>query len=258
MHPDQQLEKQLRDQQAHNYDAAQHRMRTRWFVWARDKAAALALAGTTRILDAGCGTGSALAHFENFGSETTIGVDLSIEFLKVAQGRASRPLLICADLSSLPFPDGYFDGIACLGVLTCMPQELHPSAVRELARVTREGGLLVVQVYNAQVAAVYNRVAGSGRFENGMHYHTFSREETCNLLFQCGWEVKRVAGFGVIRHLCALVRGGMRFYRLFARILAPVEVIITRYGSSRFAQCGEYIYVTCVRASRLSDRNSGQ
>jgi ubiquinone/menaquinone biosynthesis C-methylase UbiE len=250
MHPDQQLERRLRDQQAHNYEAAQHRMRTRWFVWARDKAATLALGPMARILDAGCGTGSALEHFDRFASTTIIGVDLSTEFLKVAQVKAQRALLVCADLSALPLPDSYFDGVACLGVLTCMPQELHLSAVRELARVTRSGGVLVVQVYNAQVASAYDRVVGEGRFDNGMYYYTFSRAETCKLLHEGGWRVERVAGFGVVRHLCALVRGGMRAYKAFARILAPLEVMITRYGGSRFAPWGEYLYLTCVRTPR--------
>lgn len=65
-----------------------------------------------KILDAGCGMGSAFWYLAKFGY--VIGLDVSDEALKLARtiGRVKK-----ADVASLPFENGQFDLVVCLDVL---------------------------------------------------------------------------------------------------------------------------------------------
>jgi SAM-dependent methyltransferase len=100
-----------------------------------------------RILDAGCGTGvDALLLLERVlpGGEV-VGVDSSAVAIATARARAAeRPSarFECADISSLPFPDGAFDGARADRTLLHVPEPER--AVRELARVVRPGGAIVL------------------------------------------------------------------------------------------------------------------
>ena len=44
---------------------------------------------------------------------------------------------VCADVRSLPFPDGGFDVVSCCEVLEHMPVEDLPKAMREISRTSR-------------------------------------------------------------------------------------------------------------------------
>jgi ubiquinone/menaquinone biosynthesis C-methylase UbiE len=243
MKPDQILEKHIRDKESSVYDKLQNQYRTPWFVWTRDKIATYLLTKTNRILDAGCGTGSLLSHFCFDKQRTVIGVDFSFQSLLVAKYKRRPPILLCnSNLLSLPFSSGCFDGVSCLGVLQHIPCDLRSSVVRELARVSRSGATLIVQVYNAETAPRFGRVKGDGRFETGMYYHSFAYGELSELLEQVGWRIVKVSGFGTFRYFLSFVRGGTWFYKCFAFITFPIEFIITLWGGKRFSQYGEYLY----------------
>jgi SAM-dependent methyltransferase len=96
-----------------------------------------------RVLEAGCGTGLVLERLRA-GAPAAVGIDLSRGML----GRArQRGLPVAqADLLHLPFPDGAFDVVCSFKVLAHV--ERIEAAVAELARVTRPGGLLVLEFYN--------------------------------------------------------------------------------------------------------------
>jgi len=58
----------------------------------------------------------------------------------------SRLGFLQARVDSIPLPDRSFDGAVCLGVVAYLPSEA--TALRELARVIKPGGLLVISIYN--------------------------------------------------------------------------------------------------------------
>lgn len=92
-----------------------------------------------RILDAGCGVG---AFSEPLVAANTVhGVDFSAKSLEFAAGRGLETLV--GDLAALPFADGWFDLVLCIGVIQLIDD--HRRVLRELARVTRPGGALLVQ-----------------------------------------------------------------------------------------------------------------
>lgn len=103
-----------------------------------------------RVLDLGCGPGVVAEKLVVAGFDVWC-VDYSREFLFRARARLSSlalglPRLVQGDGQLLPFRDGVFDAVVCLGVVSWVgdPQSL----VREAARVVRPGGALVVTAIN--------------------------------------------------------------------------------------------------------------
>jgi SAM-dependent methyltransferase len=104
--------------------------------------------GTTRLLDAGTGTGTlAVAALERWPSLRVTGVDVSSEMLALAArsaaerlpaGARSRFTTEVADVSELPFADEAFDAAMSSFVLQLVPS--RAAALREIRRVLRPGG----------------------------------------------------------------------------------------------------------------------
>ncbi len=99
-----------------------------------------------QILDAGCGTGN-LADALSSAKVSVHGADGSSAMLKRAKAktlRCANPVrYIKADFNQpLPYRDGVFDGVVSLNVLYALRDPR--SALRELHRVLKFGGLLVL------------------------------------------------------------------------------------------------------------------
>lgn len=119
-------------------------------------------AGGHRILDAGCGDGALACELAAIGAEVT-GVDGDPAMLSVARERASSAGLdvtfVESRLERLPFPDGSFDVVVAVTVLCFVPDA--SAAVRELTRVLRPGGRLVIgELGRYSVWAAIRRIRG--------------------------------------------------------------------------------------------------
>jgi len=102
-----------------------------------------------KVLDASCGTGIYALELAEKGMKVTA-VDLSDKMLEIASHKAeSRRLQITfrkADLKELPFADEAFDLVVSILGLEFVDAKVE--GVRELLRVTRESGYLVLGVLN--------------------------------------------------------------------------------------------------------------
>lgn len=97
-------------------------------------------AAPLRILDAGCGTGGNLRTLASMGQ--VVGLDRSP--LALAHARHAQPgRVLRGDVQSLPFPSGSFDLVTSFDVIYMVPDD--EAALRELARVTRPGGHVLVR-----------------------------------------------------------------------------------------------------------------
>jgi len=133
-----------------------------------------------RSLDAGCGSGRNLLELRRRG--TAVGVDLAPEALAFCRLRGVAA--VRGDLLRLPFPAAGFDVVTSFDVIYHRWVEDDRAAVRELARVLRPGGLLLVRVpalswlWGAHDAAVHSR-------------HRYTRRELESVLSDAGLEIRR-------------------------------------------------------------------
>lgn len=140
------------------------------------------LPAAARLLDAGCGTGGIVTHLAARGR--AVGVDLSAEAVRLA--RARDVAVARAELMALPFANGTFDCVTSFDVLYHRWVRDDAAAVREMARVLRPGGLLLVRVpalkmlWGAHDEAVHSR-------------HRYTRGEVRRLLAAQGFEVLRAS-----------------------------------------------------------------
>lgn len=99
------------------------------------------------VLDVATGTGRlplALLNHAHFQGRV-IGLDLSRRMLDIAAqklAQAEQVALLWCPAESLPFPDNTFDVVTCLEALEFMADP--PAVLRELVRVLRPGGLLLI------------------------------------------------------------------------------------------------------------------
>jgi SAM-dependent methyltransferase len=100
-----------------------------------------------RALDVGCGTGALTAALgERLGMDRVCGADPSEEFARACRARLPEVEVVVAGAESLPFPDEAFD--AALSQLVVNFIGDAEAGVREMARVTRPGGIVASAVWD--------------------------------------------------------------------------------------------------------------
>jgi ubiquinone/menaquinone biosynthesis C-methylase UbiE len=138
------------------------------------------ISGCKRILDAGCGNGRHCkyilrradpdAHISAF--------DLSQRMLKRAHRRlkSNRINYIAADLTRLPYADGFFDAIVCGWVLEHLPDP-RPG-LQELTRILQPGGKLLLMTTEDTFAGAMS--------SSLWHCRTYNRAELQQSCEECG------------------------------------------------------------------------
>ncbi len=102
----------------------------------------------SRILDVATGTGKQAFAFAEKGYDVT-GIDLSEAMLKVAnnKNRYKNVNFQVADATNLPFEDNSFD-VSCISfALHDMPLTIREKVLKEMVRVTKPEGMIVVVDY---------------------------------------------------------------------------------------------------------------
>ena len=106
------------------------------------------LTGRETIADIGCGNGIYLAGLARRGHlGRLLGVDLSPGMLAAARVRAPDTGLLVGDAAALPLADGVTDVSLAPHMLYHVPD--RQAAVRELRRITRSGGQVLVVLNGA-------------------------------------------------------------------------------------------------------------
>lgn len=96
------------------------------------------------ILDAGCGTGGAIAYVNSRHSGWNIyGIDSSETAIKYCKQRKLKNIRK-GNLNTLPYKNNFFDAVICLDVL--YHRGVNPElAIKEFNRVLKKNGVLYVQ-----------------------------------------------------------------------------------------------------------------
>jgi ubiquinone/menaquinone biosynthesis C-methylase UbiE len=119
-----------------------------WYVGLRD----LVLAQIARfarnrktltMLDAGCGTGKLLEACRNY---LPYGLEYSQVALPFLQRRGVDDKVVRASICHIPFPDDSFDLVTSMDVLYTVPAPGDFQGLREMARVLKPGGLILLNL----------------------------------------------------------------------------------------------------------------
>jgi SAM-dependent methyltransferase len=137
------------------------------------------------------------------------GVEINEAALKIARQAVPTAELHHASAEKLPFADGSFDYVTCIEVLEHVPADLRPAAFREIWRVLKPGGRLILTVPHAgwfawldaqnaryRLPGLYRRVVGKGRRDANYSaagkevewHHHFTRTEL-EALAGDGWRL---------------------------------------------------------------------
>ena len=95
------------------------------------------------IVDVGCGTGAILKQLGNPGKN--VGIDLAPEAVSFCRQRGLNNVQQ-GDIHALPFLDASFDAVICSSVLYHQWVSDVEGAIREMHRVLRPGGTLLIVV----------------------------------------------------------------------------------------------------------------
>lgn len=112
-----------------------------------------------RVLDVGCGTGHlAFAVAARPGVSEIRGVDLAPAYIDHAARGNQDPRIVfeVGDACALPFPGQRFDRVLSLLVLHFVPQT--ETAIAEMRRVAKPGGVVGAAVWDARGGFVANRM----------------------------------------------------------------------------------------------------
>jgi SAM-dependent methyltransferase len=110
-----------------------------------------------QVLDVGCGTGRWLRRYGDVGF-SPVGVDATIGMLRIAYAHRTTAPVAVGLAHSLPFSDAVFDAISSITVVQHIPYEVQASALREMIRVLRPGGRMILfELIRGQGSHVFPR-----------------------------------------------------------------------------------------------------
>ena len=130
-----------------------------------------------KVLDVGCGCGYGNDFFVKAQAERAVGIDYSWQAVRYAKERfASRNShFLVMDAANLGFCDNYFDAVLSIENLEHVKD--HEGSLREIRRILKPGGMLMLQTPNKEATSPDSEKPG-----NEFHVKEFYFEELKPLL----------------------------------------------------------------------------
>lgn len=128
--------------------------------------------GNGDALDVGCGEGRVSRELKALGYKVTA-CDPTAEFIEAAKELDSADDYVVSPAADLPFETGRFDLVVSYNML--MDVEDVPAAMKEIRRVMRPGGQLIISIVHPM--ADHGHFEGSGRFVLNSSYFGRQRFE---------------------------------------------------------------------------------
>lgn len=170
-----------------------------------------------RILDYGCGNGRLLELFSDKAVDYT-GLDISGKMVNIAQEKYRNPMVKIRKITSfdsLTFPGNYFNVVYSIAVFHHLPSRaLRQKVAKELHRVTRPGGFIIIAVWNLWQKKYFknilinwgNKLLGRSRLDwndcwidfkdnqgniFNRYHHAFRENELRNIFLEAGFAEKK-------------------------------------------------------------------
>lgn len=193
----------------------------------------LDLKNGNRILNIWSRTGSAIPFLRNKNKNIELyNLEASPKMAKIAKEKFPDENFGLTDLSSINFPDNYFDYILSLETLEHCPE---PSGfLKELYRVLKPGGRLVLSTPPASCEPFY-AVYNFWGFGHGEGPHKFLSSKIAR-------ELLKIANFKIILHKGTLLIpfGPSWFVKLGEKIIEKLQnTPIRELGIRQFYVCGK-------------------
>jgi ubiquinone/menaquinone biosynthesis C-methylase UbiE len=164
-----------------------------------------------RILDLGCGTGRNTIYLAQQGF-MVYALDISKTGVDITKKKAKalgleNIVFDVSDMKSTPYPDNYFDAVACILTLSHGRLKDNKEAIDEIYRILRPKGMLITEVMS-----VKDKTCGKGEkieentFLGGMDddkhmmHHYFTKKEIKMLLSKfTSFKISPKTYFGAIK-----------------------------------------------------------
>ena len=184
------------------------------------------------ILDAGCGSGRHLRALAKLPGMKIFGVDRNpndvdeaVKALKeMTDARSVDYSVTCADITALPFENEYFDCVICSEVLEHIPE--HEAAVKELVRVLKPNGNLVVSVPRYFSERICWLISSQYSTDEGGHIRIYKKKKLQKMLAHQGMQCWKInykhalhAPYWWLKCLVGIKNDENIFVRLYHRFL---------------------------------------
>ena len=151
-----------------------------------------------RVLDVGCGTGRTLHQLARAHPKLRLhGADLSPAYIRLARKRLAEVgelTLAVENAEALPWADATFDAVTSVYMFHELPRNARRNAIREMFRVVRPGGLVVIED-SAQLAESPQLASVLHGFPREFHepfYEDYLADDLAAVLSEAGLEVAEV------------------------------------------------------------------
>jgi ubiquinone/menaquinone biosynthesis C-methylase UbiE len=146
-----------------------------------------------RLLDVGCGTGRTLHQIARAHPRLRLhGADLSPAYIKHARKRlldVGELTLAVENAEALPWADGTFDIVTSVYMFHELPRNARRNAIREMFRVVRPGGLVIVED-SAQLSESPELEGVLHNFPDDFHepfYNDYLEDDLASILGESGF-----------------------------------------------------------------------
>jgi ubiquinone/menaquinone biosynthesis C-methylase UbiE len=153
-------------------------------------------ASRVRLLDVACGTGRTLHQLAVAHPALRLyGVDLSPAYVRLARRRLAdvgEAALAVENAEALPFADGAFDVVTSVYLFHELPRNTRRAVAREMLRVVRPGGLVVLED-SAQLAESAEIASALRAFPEEFHepfYADYLEDDLAEVLREVGFSVE--------------------------------------------------------------------
>jgi ubiquinone/menaquinone biosynthesis C-methylase UbiE len=136
-----------------------------------------------KVLDAGCGEGHLIQKIhEKYEDFDYHGIDITTIALKKAKERCPYGTFIKMDIIAMEYPSETFDFVICSEVLEHLYE--YKKAMKELMRIVKKGGYLIITVPNEPLWTVGRFLLGNKPIKAPDHVNSFTPRKIYRLVKQ--------------------------------------------------------------------------